>query len=244
MLRFSVIVPIYNEEDSIRRLYYSLKNVMDRIGQSYEIIFINDGSDDSSCEVLDSIELKSANLVVINLNKRSGQSAAMQAGFDIAQGELIITMDGDLQNDPEDIPGLLDKLEAGYDVVCGWRYDRKDSWRQIVSSKVANIIRKIFTEEPVHDVGCTLRIFKKEVLQNVYLTGGLHRFFTLIVSKLGYKIGELKVRHHHRKFGKTKYNIPDRLQEGIIDLIRISLCDIHKLMRRKSSYEIKEVIRK
>lgn len=238
------MIPVYNEEGSIMQLCLLLKNTMDRLGQPYEIIFVNDGSKDKSLEVLNGIKSKLSNLIIVNLHEHSGQSAAMQAGFDITRGELIITMDGDLQNDPKDIPKLLDKMKDGYGVVCGWRHDRKDPWDKLVAAKIANVVRKMVTKENIHDVGCALRVFKKECLKNVYLSGGLHRFFALIMFKLGYKIGELKVQHHPRRFGKTKYNIPNRLCEGVIDLIRISLCDIHRLMRRKPNYEIKEVIRK
>jgi glycosyltransferase involved in cell wall biosynthesis len=220
---------------------------MERMGQSYEIVFVNDGSTDSSLDILKSINFESAHLVhlvIVNLNKHSGQSIAMQAGLDAAGGELIITMDGDLQNVPEDIPKLLDKLNEGYDVVCGWRYNRKDPWDKVFISKIASVLRRILTKESIHDFGCTLRIFKKDVLKNVYLSAGMHRFFTLVMSKLGYKVAEVKVKHHPRRFGRSKYNIHNRLLECLIDSMRISLFDIRELMKRKSDYQIREVIRR
>lgn len=238
------MIPIYNEEQSIIPLYFSLKNVMDKIGQTYEIIFVNDGSTDSSLDKLKGINLSPAQLVIVNLKKHSGQATAMQAGFDIAQGELIITMDGDLQNDPKDIPNLLGKMKEGYDVVCGWRYDRKDPWSKVFVSKVTSNLMRLVTNKNIHDFGCTLRIFKRGILENVYLFRGMHRFFTLIMSKLSYKIGEVKVRHHPRRFGSSKYNICDRLPGCIIDSMCILLFGIHRLMKRKSDYQIKEVIRK
>lgn len=244
MLKFSVVIPIYNEEESVIRLYSSLKDVMDRIGQSYEIIFVNDGSKDKSFEVLNSIDPKPASLVIVNLKKRCGQSTALQTGFDIACGELIITMDGDLQNDPEDIPKLLDKMKRGYDIVSGWRYDRKDPRRKILASKIANITRRIIVKEKIHDVGCTFRIFKRRVLRDVYLSNGLHRFFTLIMARKGYNITETIINHRPRKFGRAKYNICDRLFKGLIDFTRILLLDMHSLVRRKPNYKISDVIRK
>lgn len=235
MLKFSIVIPIYNEEETVVPLYLSLKRVMDRMEQSYEIIFVNDGSTDNSLGVLNSIDSKPANLIIVNLNKHSGQSAALQAGFDIAEGELIITMDGDLQNDPEDIPKLLEKMKEGFDVVCGWRYNRIDPFSKVFPSKIASTFLRIITRENIHDFGCTLRIFKKEILKNVYLSGGMHRFFVLIMFKLGYKIGEVKVKHYPRRFGCSKYNISNRLLQCLIDSMRILLFDIKKLMKRKSN---------
>lgn len=243
MIKFSVVIPIYNEEKAIALLYPALKKVMDGMGQSYEVIFINDGSTDRSLEVLKTLDLRPANLVIVNLDKHRGQSATLQAGFDVAQGTLIITMDGDLQNDPIDIPALLNKMKNGYDVVCGWRYDRKDPWTKLLSSRIANDLRRIVTKEKIHDVGCTLRVFKRECLKGIYLSGSMHRFFTLIMFRLGYNIGETKVKHHPRKFGRTKYNISNRLLKGLVDLVRILLFDIYTLIKRRPVYETREIIR-
>lgn len=245
MPTFSVIISVYNEEQAVVLLYYSLKKVMDRLGQSYEIIFINDGSRDKSPDVLKSINLSPANLVIADLDKHRGQSAAIQAGFDVARGEFIITMDADLQNDPEDIPRLLDKLKDGYDVVCGWRHDRKDPRSKIITSCLASFFLRFMVKQNIHDFGCPLRILKKEALKNVYLSKGMHRFLTLLMFKLGYKIGEVKVNHYPRRFGKSKYNIHNRLFEGLFVFLRIWLSDIHRLLEHhKPDYRIKEVIRK
>ncbi len=244
MLKFSVVVPIYNEEKAFMLVYNSLKNVMDKIGQTYEIIFVNDGSTDKGPDMLKSIDSNPANLIIVDLDKHRGQSVAMQAGFDIAQGEFIITMDGDLQNDPEDIPYLLDKLKDGYDVVCGWRYNRKDPWSKVITSNLASFFLRLMIKQNIHDFGCTLRIFKKEVLKDIYLSKGMHRFFVLIMFKLGYKIGEVKVNHHPRRFGESKYNIHNRLFECLTDFIYILSFDICDLMKYKSDYQIKELIRK
>jgi glycosyltransferase involved in cell wall biosynthesis len=243
MLRFSVVIPIYNEEDSITPLVFSLKKVMDELGETYEIIFVDDGSKDGSLNVLKSANLRRSNLVIIDLKKHSGKFSALQAGFDISRGELIITMDGDLQNDPRDIPRILDKIKEGYDFVCGWRYNRKDPWGKLLVSKIARNLRKIIFDEDIHDPGCALRVFKKETLKEVFLFRGAHRFISLIMVKLGFKVGEIKVEHYPRRFGKSKYNIHNRLFETIICFALFFLFEIHRLMRRKTYCEIKEVIR-
>lgn len=245
MFKYSVVIPLYNEKKSIVRLYFSLKHVMDGMRQPYEIILVNDCSIDGTFETLTSIDLSPGNLIIINLEKHSGQSIALQAGFDVARGEFIITMDGDLQNDPGDIPLLFDKLKDGYDAVCGWRHNRKDPRSKVVISNLVSFFLRIMVKQNIHDFGCPLRILKKEVLKNVYLSKGMHRFFALLMLKLGYKIGEVKVNHRPRRFGESKYNIHNRLFECLFIFLRISLYDIHKLMEHhKPDYKIKEVIRR
>jgi glycosyltransferase involved in cell wall biosynthesis len=221
MIKFSIIIPVRNERGSIESLHFSIKEVMKSMDKTYEIIFVNDASEDDSLQLLQDIVKDNKELVIVDLQKHSGQSTAMQRGFDIAKGEYIVTMDGDMQNDPKDIVKLFNKIQEGYDVVCGWRYDRQDAWFKKLQSKVGNLIRKLFTKETIHDVGCTLRIFKREVLEKVRLSGGLHRFFTFLVRKAGYSIAEVKVKHHHRKHGKTKYSILNRWPQAIKDLIRL-----------------------
>ncbi len=245
MIKFSVIVTVYNEERSVIPVYYSLKKVMDIIGESYELIFVNDGSRDKSLEVLKSIKLSPANLIIVDLAKHRGQSTAMQAGFDSAGGEMIITLDGDLQNEPEDIILLYDEMIKGkYDIICGWRYLRKDPLNRLVISKIACILLRAITKENIHDFGCSLRIFKREVLSNIYFSGGMHRFFVLIMHKLGYKIGEIKVTHNHRRFGKSKYNLHNRLFECLVDFTRILLFDTRKALNCKIKYQINRIIKK
>lgn len=223
MLKFSVVIPVYNEEPSIPLLYMSLKDAMDKMGQPYEIIFVDDCSTDNSVDVLSSIGSETSNLIAISLNKHSGQSVAMQAGFDTAKGELIITMDGDLQYDPKDIPNLLNKMREGYDIVCGWRYNRIDPQSKLLTSKAACALRRMITKENIHDFGCNFRIFKRTVIKNIYFSGGMHRFFTLIMFRLGYKAAEVKVEHRFRRFGHSNYNLYNRLAECLVDFIRISL---------------------
>ncbi len=245
MLKFSLVIPVYNEKESVAILYMSLRRVMDRLRQAYEIIFVDDCSIDGTFEALSGIDLRPANLIVAGLSKHSGQSIAMQAGFDIAQGEWIITMDGDLQNDPEDIILLREKMIKGdYDIVCGWRYERKDPLNKLLVSKIACALRRAITKENIHDFGCSFRIFKRVVLNNVYFSTGMHRFFVLIMHKLRYKIGEIKVKHNPRRFGKSKYNLYNRLFECLIDFTRILLFDTRKALKRKAKYQIERIVKK
>lgn len=241
--KISVIVPVNNEEFSIKPLFLSLQQVMDKIGQPYEIIFVDDYSTDGSLEALKQIRLTRKNLAIVSLSKKYGQSLALQAGLDIASGELIITMDGDLQNDPEDIPALLDKMKEGFDVVCGWRYKRNDPWNKILVSRIVSICRRIITREKIHDFGCGLRVFRREAVKDVYLSAGMHRFFSLIMVKLGYKIGEVKVRHYFRRFGKSKYGLRNRLTECLIDFTRILSFGVPKVIGKKPEYKISRIFR-
>ncbi len=241
-LDYSVIIPIYNEEGSLEPLYRSVKKTMDAIGKEYEVIFVDDGSTDSSVEKLARISPESPVLRVVVLEKRVGQSEALQAGFDAAAGEIYITLDGDGQNDPADIPRLLDKIKEGYDVAHGWRKDRRDPFLKIVASRVAALARRLTTNDKIHDVGCSLRAFRKKDMEGVCLWGGLHRFFATIMIRKGCKIGEVVVSHHPRKQGVTKYGIMGRLMAGTRDLWRVSFTDFNTLMRHPRTYKIKRTI--
>lgn len=242
-MNYSVIIPIYNEEDSVVPVYDSVNEVMSKLGGTYEIIFVDDGSTDSSVRRLEHILAKSGNLAVIALAERIGQSGALQAGFDHAEGEIYITLDGDGQNDPMDIPSLLDKLKEGCDVVCGWRFRRQDSLSKKIASRAAYIIRKLATQEKIHDVGCTLRVFRKKDIKKICLWGGLHRFFSAIMAKMGYRIEEVKVNHYPRKKGASKYGVWGRLRQGLVDLFRVSFIDIGTLMNHKRQYKVKQIFR-
>ena len=237
-MEYSVIVPVFNEEKSIPLFFNSINNVMKKLNKSYEIIFVDDGSTDNSLKELS--QLSSQNYKAFSLTTHMGKSAALQTGFDNASGKIIITLDGDLQDDPGCIPALLKKLNDGYDVVTGWRYKRQDALNKIIASKVANIFRKIVFKEKINDVGCAFRAMKSYVIKDIYLSEGLHRFFTLIVKKLGYKIGEVKVNHRPRVFGKSKYKNSERLIESIIDLIKLHKGDLRTLLKPpKNKYPYK-----
>ncbi len=243
-MKYSVIIPIYNEEDSVLPLYNSLKEVMGKLKESYEVIFVDDGSKDTSAERLKGICADSEELVIVVLKERVGQSEALQAGFDNAAGEIYVTLDGDGQDDPRWIPVLLNKMKEGYDVVCGWRHRMQAPFLKKGASKIANTVRRVIAGEKIHDVGCTLRVFRKKDIEGVCLSRGLHRFFSTIMVKRGLRVGEVKVAHHARKAGVTKYGIWDRLGEGIIDCFRIAFVDSAVLMDHKRRYRIKKIVRK
>lgn len=215
-LDISVVVPLYNEEGNAKELHKRIVEACEPLGKSYEIIFIDDGSTDGTakdCEGLHPLKL-------IRFRKNYGQTAGFDAGIKAAQGEVVITMDGDLQNDPKDIKLLLEKMNEGFDVVSGWRWQRKDDFMKKLSSRMANLLRKILVEDNIHDSGCSLKAYKKECFKDVDLFGEMHRFMPAILQFDGYKVGEVKVNHFPRIHGKTKYNWR-RGVKGIVDMILI-----------------------
>lgn len=217
-MKLSVIIPVYNEEDNIVILYNQLIKVINNY--DYEIIFIDDGSKDNTFKNLESLNKKNSKVRVIRFRKNFGQTAALSAGFDSAKGDVIVTMDGDLQNDPNDIPLLINNLKY-YDVVSGWRYNRKDPlFTKKIPSKFSNWIFRKLIGLNIHDSGCSLKAYKKETLDGIKLYGEMHRFIPALIALNGYKIGEVKVKHHERKYGKTKYNFK-RLLKGFLDLLYI-----------------------
>lgn len=216
----SIVVPVYNEEESVPILYKAIKDVMDDAGVQYEIIFIDDGSADNTFSVLSSIQKNDNNVVVISFRRNFGQTAAMAAGFDYARGEIIVTMDADLQNDPKDIPRLLEKAKE-YDVVSGWRKNRKDPFfSRRLPSMIANYLISKVTGVYLHDYGCTLKAYRKEVVKNIRLYGEMHRFIPAIANWIGATFTEEIVGHHHRRFGKSKYGI-SRTLRVLLDLLTV-----------------------
>jgi len=207
-IALSIVIPVYNERENVSRLYEKLKDVLSHFRNSYEIIVVDDGSQDGTFEILKSIAQKDPCFRVIRLRRNFGQSAAMAVGFRMSRGEKIITMDGDLQNDPEDIPLLLQKLEEGYDVVSGWRKNRKDKMLvRKIPSWIANRLICSVTDVRLHDTGCALKAFRKEVVDRIRLYGELHRFLPALARVEGASITEMVVRHHPRRFGRSKYNL-------------------------------------
>jgi glycosyltransferase involved in cell wall biosynthesis len=220
-LLLSVVIPLLNEEENIPLLYEELNEVLPGLGCQYEILFIDDGSKDKSLPILRAIQEKDSHVVVVSFRKNFGQTAAMAAGFDYAEGDVIITMDADLQNDPHDIPKLLEEIEAGNDVVTGWRFDRKDAFiNRRLPSIIANKIISKTTGVNLHDYGCTLKAFRKEVIKNVKLYGEMHRFIPAIASGMGIDFTEVKVNHRPRRFGTSKYGI-SRTIRVILDLMTV-----------------------
>ena len=220
---FSIVIPIYNEEDNIVKLSDSILNALPNL--KYEILFINDGSTDNSEEIIEKLTNNHTNIHLINLRRNYGQTAAMQAGFDHSKGDIIIPMDGDLQNDPRDIPLLINKINEGYDVVSGWRKDRLDKkFTRVIPSKIANHLISKISGLPLHDYGCTLKAYKKEVLNEIKLYGEMHRFIPIYASWEGAKVTEIPVRHHARIAGKTKYGL-SRIPKVILDILVIRFFD-------------------
>jgi glycosyltransferase involved in cell wall biosynthesis len=220
-LELSVVIPLLNEEKNVTILYKELIEVLTPQKLKFEIIFIDDGSTDKSLAILEEIQKNDPRVVVVSLRKNFGQTAALAAGFDMSHGEIIVTLDADLQNDPADIPKLLSKLEEGYDLVNGWRFDRKDPFiNRRLPSIIANKIISFTTNVKLHDYGCTLKALKKDVIKNVRLYGEMHRFIPAIASGMGVLIAEVKVNHRARRFGDSKYGI-SRTIRVVLDLITV-----------------------
>jgi len=217
----SVVIPLYNEEDNIEPLYLGLKEVLEGLGRRYEIIAVDDGSTDASFEVLKRLHVDDPLLKAIRLRRNFGQSAALAAGFDRAGGRVIITMDADLQNDPADIPKLLDTIGEGCDIVSGWRVQRQDTFlNRRVPSSMANWLISVVTGIRLHDYGCSLKAYRREVIQNVHLYGELHRFIPALASWMGVWVVEVPVSHHPRRFGKSKYGL-SRTIRVLLDLLTV-----------------------
>jgi glycosyltransferase involved in cell wall biosynthesis len=219
----SIVIPVYNEEMSVSRLTHLIHNTCEQLGKPYEVIFVDDGSQDRTPEVLESVHQQDARVHVIRFRKNFGQTAAMAAGFWFARGAVIISMDGDLQNDPADIPSLLAKLDEGYDVVCGWRKERKDKWlSRRLPSVIANCLIYCVTGVPIHDNGCSLKAYRAEVIKRVTLYAELHRFIPAMSTLTGARITEIEVRHHARQFGQSKYGL-SRVWRVLLDLMLVKM---------------------
>ena len=215
----SIVVPVYNEEENVRPLFEKIQAVCEAIGETYEVLFVDDGSHDKTFVVLSELSKQEPQLIVVRFQKNAGQTAAMAAGFEFARGQRIISMDGDLQNDPTDIPKLLHKLDEGYDLVCGWRKDRQDKFlTRRVPSIVANWIIGKVTGVPIHDNGCSLKAYRASVIKQVPLYGEMHRFIPAMSTVVGARIAEIVVTHHPRRFGKSKYGL-GRVWRVMLDII-------------------------
>lgn len=214
----SVIIPAYNEEKNITPLFSEIKTVLDALGKSYEVIFVNDGSTDGTLGELKKLKQEAGKVKIIDLNRNFGQTSAIMAGVDQSKGSAIILMDADSQNDPADIPRLLAKLGEGFDLVSGWRRKRRDPFfLRVLPSKIANRLISSVLKTRLHDYGCTLKAYNRSVLEGVKLYGEMHRFIPAIASWKGAKITELEVNHRARKYGRTKYGI-NRVMRVTLDL--------------------------
>ena len=218
-VKFSVVVPLYNEEGSVDRLHYRLTHVMREFGQVYEIIFVDDGSSDQTAEIVEDLAGIDPSLRVITLGRNFGQTAALKAGFDAACGEIIISMDGDLQHDPAEIPRFIEKLDEGFDIVSGWREKRKDTWlTRRLPSRIANWTMAQISGVPLHDFGTTFKAYRRETIQNIPLYGELHRFIPALAAWSGARIVEIPITNPPRQYGKSNYGI-SRTFRVFLDLL-------------------------
>jgi glycosyltransferase involved in cell wall biosynthesis len=220
----SIVIPVYNEVDALSELYRSLKDVLDRLGKSAEICFIDDGSRDGSGAALDELAHSDTRVQVLHLRRNYGQTAAMMAGFQHSTGDVIIPMDGDGQNDPVDIPRLLDKLSEGFDVVSGWRTARNDKFSRRLPSAAANRLISSLLGVPLHDYGCTLKAYRREVIEDVRLYGEMHRFIPIYAAWEGARVTELPVTHYPRLHGKSNYGF-GRISRVFLDLVILYFID-------------------
>lgn len=219
--RVSVVVPVYNEEDTVEPVYSEVRQSLESAGIEFELLFVNDGSYDRSPELLDSLAERDPRVSVIHFRRNYGQTAAMTAGIDHSRGQVIVPIDADLQNDPADIPLLLAELEKGFDVVSGWRKDRQDhALTRTLPSRCANWLISVISGVHLHDYGCTLKAYRREVIEGVRLYGEMHRFIPIYARMQGGKVTEMVVRHRPRQFGVSKYGV-GRIYKVILDLILV-----------------------
>ncbi|HXJ82422.1 MAG TPA: glycosyltransferase family 2 protein [Candidatus Methylomirabilis sp.] len=232
----SIVVPVYNEEESLPLLWQEIREVLDPTGLTYEAIFIDDGSQDRSAEIIRDFRERDPRVRLVKLKANAGETAATDAGFKAVRGRYVVVMDADLQNDPRDIPAMVARLDQ-WDAVTGWRVDRAagDSWVRRLSSRVANRIRNGLSQETIHDSGCTFRAFRRECLRELVLYRGLHRFIPTLLKMRGFRVIEVPVNHRPRRFGKSKYGIGNRALRAFLDLLAVRW-----MKDRQLRYEVAE----
>lgn len=217
----SIVVPLFNEEENIELLHTRISSVLDELDQTSEVIYVDDGSKDGTYPILQKLCRLDERVRVIRLRRNFGQTAAFSAGFDFAYGEVVITLDGDLQNDPADIPALLAKMEEGYDIVSGWRKNRQDYFlTRKIPSQIANKLISKVTGVNLHDYGCSLKAYRREVIKNINLYGDMHRFIPALASWMGIEVAEIPVNHSARQYGKSKYGL-GRTIKVVLDLLTV-----------------------
>ena len=220
-MHLTVVVPVLNERETIRPLHERISESLDYLDRAWEVIFVDDGSWDGSTELLRELADEHENVRLLELARNFGQTAAMAAGFDHARGDIIVPLDADLQNDPADIPLILETLEKGYDVVSCWRHDRQDAWlTRVLPSRIANWVISRISGVYLHDYGCTLKGYRRSIVRHIRLYGEMHRFIPIFASWAGARVTEIPVRHHPRRFGKSKYGLL-RTVKVVLDLITI-----------------------
>ncbi len=231
----SIIVPVLNEEENLAVLAAEIETVAAGLGKPWEVVFVDDGSTDRSLQVIRDLASKDEHVRYLSFARNCGQSAAFKAGFDTAQGDVLVTMDADLQNDPADMPAMLALYEAGNDMVIGWRACRRDSLAKRWGSRLANRVRNGFTRESVRDTGCSLKIMRASMARRMPMFTGMHRFLPTLMKLQGAKVAEVAVNHRPRRHGVSKYNNWQRLKAGLLDLVAVRW-----MQSRWFRYEIKE----
>jgi glycosyltransferase involved in cell wall biosynthesis len=216
----SVVIPLLDEDDSLKELYQQIVHSAGSLRKPFEIIFIDDGSTDNSFGVLQELHAADARIKAIRFRRNFGKSAALSVGFHEAQGDIIITMDADLQDDPAEIPSLIETLEKGYDLVSGWKQQRHDPLSKTIPSRLANSVTALMTGIPIHDMNCGLKAYRKDVVKSINVYGELHRYIPALAHWAGFRVGEKVVQHHPRKYGHTKFGI-GRLSRGFLDLLTV-----------------------
>ena len=216
-IELTIIIPVYNEEQSLRELYESLKSALNRMGR-HEILFVDDGSTDGSMRVIHSFRSKDRRVKAIRFRRNYGKSAALSVGFQHARGDIIVTMDGDLQDDPFEIPNLVNEIKKGYDLVSGWKKKRFDPITKTIPSRFFNFVTSLMTGIRLHDFNCGLKAYRREVVKEMKIYGELHRYIPVLAHYQGFKVGEIPVQHHPRKYGKTKFGV-GRFWKGFLDFL-------------------------
>lgn len=216
----SFVIPVFNEEKTLKELH---NKILENVGiNTYEIIFIDDGSKDNSYDILQEIAQSDKNVQVIKFRKNFGKSAALQAAFDKAKGDIVFTLDADLQDDPAEIPKFIEKINEGYDLIAGWKKHRKDPITKKIPSRIFNIVTSIIFKLKLHDYNCGFKAYKNEVIKSISIYGELHRYIPAIAKAKGFKISEIPVKHHKRRFGKSKYGF-ERFTRGFLDLLTVTM---------------------
>jgi glycosyltransferase involved in cell wall biosynthesis len=215
-----VVIPVYNERDSLGLLHENTTAVLAGLGCGYEIIFVDDGSTDGSVEVLQDLHARDSHVKVVMFRRNFGKSAALTAGFSEVQGEIVVTMDADLQDDPQEIPRFLEKLDEGYDLVTGWKHPRLDPLNKTAPSKLFNYVVARSEKIQIHDFNCGFKVMRREVVEELSIYGELHRYIPVLANWDGFRVGEIKVKHHPRKFGRSKYGVK-RFTRGMFDFLTV-----------------------
>ena len=219
-IEISIVIAVYNEEGNIKELHTKLNNVLPAITENHEILFVDDGSTDNSFTILKELNREDKRVKVLKLKRNFGKSIALNTAFRSAPGALILTLDGDLQDDPEEIPNFIEKIEDGYDLVVGWKYPRNDPITKKIPSKIFNRLTRLLSGIDIHDFNCGYKAFKRKTLEDICLYGEMHRYIPVLIAYQGFRIAEIKVKHHPRKYGKSKYGV-SRIIKGFLDLITV-----------------------